>query len=142
MERAILFFIDIKQYFGKNKSLVISGRGYLWTKLVYTKYLKNITELLSQRCITLYTYVDEMKIKIGYIDNTFLWLYTLNLFSLSYSLNTTKKFFNPCSKWIKTWIKHIANGMGLMWMLYTYSLQPALINRRYSEYEWIRVVTF
>ena len=34
---------------------------------------------------------------------------------------------------------HISNGMSLMSMLYTYSLQPVLINQRCWEYEWIRV---
>ena len=40
----------------------------------------------------------------------------------------------------KLWIKHISNGMSLMPTLYSYSLQPVLINQSCSEHEWNRVV--
>ena len=37
------------------------------------------------------------------------------------------------------WTKHISNGMGLMSMLFIYSLQHVLINQRCCKYKWIRI---
>ena len=44
------FFVDLKQSFGKIKTL---GDEIYEPKLVSSKYLKNITQLLSQICLPL-----------------------------------------------------------------------------------------
>ena len=71
MERNHLFFVDIKQCFGKIKSLVISRREIYEPELLFSKYLKKHYVNIQSKLYN-FMYADEMKIKIEDITNIFL----------------------------------------------------------------------
>ena len=62
------YFIDIKQYFGKIKSLVISRRGNLGTKISTQQISKKLPLTIKSKMYN-FMYVNEMKIKIVYFTN-------------------------------------------------------------------------
>ena len=73
---------DIKQYFGKIKRLVISRRGNIWTKLSIQQISKKLYLIIKSKMHN-FMYVEEVKVRIGYILTFFydckLWTYFLSL---------------------------------------------------------------
>ena len=53
------FFIDLKQYFEKIKSLVISGRGSLLTKISNQQISKKLSLIIKSKMYN-FRYIDEM----------------------------------------------------------------------------------
>ena len=69
------FFIDIKQYFGKIKMLIISRRENLYTKISTQQICKKRYLIIKSKMYN-FMYVDEMKIKVRYFTNIFSLLLT------------------------------------------------------------------